>query len=402
MNRPSTTPYLALDALFEGGRMFVGAISTAYLIGRGLSLADVAMIKSLQAFVFIFAELPTGLVADIRGHRWSLMCALVSAILGFGFYALGTSLPHFLLAEALTALSLCFWSGAYEAFSIDGAHLEGEKSALDRFFHMNQALNQIAVLGCGFAGGWLATGNMASPYLAAIVLLALALVVVSRMKSGGEGAHAAKPRVTMLAQLKASLAAARGVPSLKWLLVASVLVQAFVQPLLHFWQPFFQDQGFSEKTLGAIFSSYCATSVVVGLVMARLSKFEKLRTPTFTKILFGAAALAFVSMAATRGFASIALFCITQGLLTAARTSLGSRLNENLSGTTRASVLSLNSLISRFGMIASLSVISLASGLGTTGLMRAYALGSVFAVAAVVIFAALARSRRRTPQSVRA
>jgi hypothetical protein len=63
----SWIPFLTLDALFEGGRMFVGAISAAYLTTRGLTLAEIASLKSLQAIIFLSCEFPTGLFADIAG-----------------------------------------------------------------------------------------------------------------------------------------------------------------------------------------------------------------------------------------------------------------------------------------------------------------------------------------------
>ena len=63
--------FLLMDMLFEGGRMFVGGVSVAYLMSQGISLADIALIKALQAAVVFTAEVPTGIFGDRWGRKWS-------------------------------------------------------------------------------------------------------------------------------------------------------------------------------------------------------------------------------------------------------------------------------------------------------------------------------------------
>ena len=59
-----TRRFLGVDMLFEGGRMFVGAIGAAYLISRGVSLPQIATLKMIQAMVILIGEVPTGVLGD--------------------------------------------------------------------------------------------------------------------------------------------------------------------------------------------------------------------------------------------------------------------------------------------------------------------------------------------------
>src|SRR5262249_20650174 len=141
--------FLLLDALFEGGRMFVGATSVAYLLSAGISLGQIASLKTIRAIVVLFGDLPTGALADTLGRRWSLALSTAIGGLGFTLYRAGSTWPVYVLAEALTALSLCFWSGAFEAYAIDQGALDSNPGLLDKFFHLNQALNSLAVMTFG-------------------------------------------------------------------------------------------------------------------------------------------------------------------------------------------------------------------------------------------------------------
>jgi MFS family permease len=81
--------FLVVDALFEGGRMFVGATSVAYLLHSGLGLDDIAFLKTVQALVLILGEVPTGVLADSIGRKRSLVLAVLFGIAGFFLFFVG-------------------------------------------------------------------------------------------------------------------------------------------------------------------------------------------------------------------------------------------------------------------------------------------------------------------------
>lgn len=348
--------------------MSVGATSAAYLASRGLGLGEIAALKSLQAAIFLFCEFPTGIFADLAGRWISLLLGILTSAGGFLLFYFSSSFAGFLCAEALTALSLCFWSGAYEAFVIERASLEAEEGAIDGYFHLNHSVSQIGVLVAGVLGGLVGAKSLALPYLIGFAssLLGLALLLVLRSSHGesrmrGLGVNlfhviATKTREHVKVTWSAGLANRELIP----FFMIMVLVQAFIQPLLHFWQPFFLSMGpqIGSRELGFIFAGYSGLSVLTGMLLSSVSRRPFFRSSRATLMLFFCTAVFYSLIGRTENcLLAVIFFCLTQATLATARTSLGARFNERIAGSVRASILSLNSMISRIGMILSLNLL---------------------------------------------
>lgn len=356
---------LGIDALFEGGRMFAGATSGAYLLSQGLGLSEIALLKSVQASIILLGEVPTGILADSWGHKRSLLFSLISAVMGFALYYFGHSFLVFVLAEALVALALCFWSGAYEAFAIEEAALEAVPGLMDRYFHLNQAINSGAVLVFGYLGGRIGLHGMALPYLGAVLVLLFAFAVLVPMRSKEVATHVqGQEPFRVCAFMEKSKAAfregllKRELAPFFW---ANIGIQFAIQPLLHYWQPLFQSLGreVTAETLGTIFSLYCGTNLLFGMVAARLSKSPVFRSRAVVVLTFVSFGAFYVLTGLSQQVVNAVIsFCFAQGLLSIARTALSVRFNEAIAGLPRASILSSLSLVSRFGMIGALGLLS--------------------------------------------
>lgn len=363
---------LLIDGLFEGGRMFVGATSVSYLLHSGLSLSNVALLKSIQAIVLILAELPTGIFADAMGRRLSLILSSCLSVLGFCLFIFGSGLTSFIAAESLTALSLCFWSGAYEAFAIDKGNLND--STLDDFFHKNSTINSALVLIFGMLGGWLGSIGLQWPYLGAILAFITLIITLfhietdkslSQITSNNNKSWFQESLLSLKHQFKVQLNIifSKDILSkgLLGFVLVQILVQFLVQPILHYWQPFFTsiNTNISSIELGYIFATYSGTSVFSGIMASFLSTKKWFRTISSTWFLFALCSILYIILAREVKFAfAILFFALLQGILSMARTSLSARLNSRIPNNSRASVLSLISLLSRFGMITSLSLLA--------------------------------------------
>ena len=44
------------------------------LLGRGLTLVQISLIESIMIFTIFVMEVPTGLLADRVGRKWSIFC----------------------------------------------------------------------------------------------------------------------------------------------------------------------------------------------------------------------------------------------------------------------------------------------------------------------------------------
>lgn len=359
---------LSIDLLFEGGRMSVGAISVAYLLSMGVSVEKVAYLKIIQGVVLLFGEIPTGVFADAFGSRRSLHAACVSSILGFLIYATSSSFLGFCVGEVFLALALCFWSGAYEAFAIDTCKLDdkSQPGLLDRFFHLNQSLNGLSVLVMGWVGGFIGSRNLHFPYFLAIAMMIIASITLLKVPQPSDDTRSRKKPVTanwvrqIESQARETWEQITQMPALVPFFVANILIQFSIQPLLHYWQPFFQARITDDapSILGTIFAAYCASSIVCSFVFSKLSRLPSMRSNYTTLGLFLIFSTLYVLFAnATTFTTSVIYFVAMQGILSVARTQLSIRLNEIIPSNHRAALLSTVSLVSRLGMMGALASI---------------------------------------------
>ncbi len=148
----------------------------------GLSPLQLVLVgTTLEATVFLF-EIPTGVLADVKSRRLSIIIGYV--LMGLGFIVEG-SLPFFstiLLAQVLWGLGFTFTSGATQAWVVDES---GESRAGEAFMRGAQAANIGRLLAIPLG---IALGSVSVPLpvvLGGILLLLLALFLALTMSETG-------------------------------------------------------------------------------------------------------------------------------------------------------------------------------------------------------------------------
>ena len=136
---------------------------------RGLGLAEVTAMLSVQGFVVLALELPTGGLADALGRRPVLLTAAVVAVLSSVLFLLADGFWLFCAAMLLQGVFRALDSGPLEAWYVDTARAAEPEVAVER------GLSQAgSVLGLAIAGGALACGGLVAwhplPTTSALVL----------------------------------------------------------------------------------------------------------------------------------------------------------------------------------------------------------------------------------------
>lgn len=304
--------------------------------------------------LLIFGELPTGIISDRFGARFSLVCALICAIAGMFGYVWGSDFFSYLIAEFLCAISLCFWSGSFESFSME---LIKDPS---RFFHLNSSVNSFAILVLGGLGGWLGTQSLEWPYYFGALFLSIALLVVFAIPKGSRNERKENPASSPVANVSTLLRMLLTHRALWPLMMMSVAIQFAIQPILHYWQPFFQapPSSLNAAELGLFFSVYCAFQCAANACYYKWNNHVTGSLKTRLGIMLGAAAIFYVSLCFVGSSPlNLMLFCALQGCLTVGRTILSSQLVSMAPRDHRATFLSVNGLLSRCGMLLSLGLI---------------------------------------------
>jgi MFS family permease len=99
--------------------MLIGAVSALFLMSKGLQLKEIVYLKGLQALVILIADIPFGYFADRFSRKYSVIFSIFCGSIWLGTTAYAPSVRWLYIAEIFNALSLAFFSGAFESILIE-------------------------------------------------------------------------------------------------------------------------------------------------------------------------------------------------------------------------------------------------------------------------------------------
>lgn len=177
--------YLTLTLLTTFAASFIWGVNTLFLLDAGLSNTEAFAANAFFAVGQVLFEVPTGVVADTRGRRFSFLLGaatlLASTLLYYVMWQVQAPFVGWALASILLGLGFTFFSGATEAWLVDALRATGFAGALDSVFGRAQIVTGAAMLVGSVLGGVVAqAGDLGVPYLLRAALLGLTLVVAAR------------------------------------------------------------------------------------------------------------------------------------------------------------------------------------------------------------------------------
>lgn len=386
-------------------------ILVLFWTSRGLTLAQVGVLAALQAGIVLALELPTGGLADALGRRPVLALAGAVGVASLGLMLVAEGFLVMAVAWGLQGLFRALDSGPLEAWYVDAA-LAVEP---DRDLERDMAGASVALYGA-MATGAVLTGGLGllalpvDPLTAAVaaalvfevVKLVGDLVLVREVRPGrgwraAVAAGRATPRVVRDA---VRLGWARR--PLRLVLAVELLWGAGLTCVELLWQPRTAELlGSSEETY--VFGLTTAGGMVAGAVGGAL-------LPALIRVLRGGTEWAAAVMRIAQGLTVLGLglaggvigavsayiaFYAVHGASNPAHYAL---LHRQVGAGERATVLSVNSLLSRVGGLpAALAVGALAERFGIPAALTA---GAVVTAAAAPLY--LLSSRASATPDVRA
>ncbi|EGR0682385.1 MFS transporter [Vibrio cholerae] len=224
---------------FNSFRMLVGAIAAIYMINQGLSIYEVGIIKSIQAMVILFVDIPLSYVADKFSRKFSIALSTLLGSVWLTFMWIGSDFNSFLIAEVFNALSLSLIGGAYLAYLIDNSESSSEAD-IKKITASYSKYHFFFVGFSGFAGGILY--NYIGAYLWALAAaLCLVLFFCSfLLPSDKNHSNAGKKNRTSLFQdIRAIYIEICSEGTVIVILISGLLfVSLYYQILIQIWQPY--------------------------------------------------------------------------------------------------------------------------------------------------------------------
>ncbi len=177
--------YLTLTLLTTFAASFIWGVNTLFLLDAGLSNTEAFAANAFFAVGQVIFEVPTGVVADTRGRRFSYLLGavtlLASTLLYYVMWQVHAPFAGWALASILLGLGFTFFSGATEAWLVDALTATGYTGALETVLGRAQTVSGFAMLVGSVLGGVVAqVADLGVPYLLRAALLGLTLVVAFR------------------------------------------------------------------------------------------------------------------------------------------------------------------------------------------------------------------------------
>jgi MFS family permease len=174
--------YLLLTLLTTLAASFIWGINTLFLLDAGLSNTEAFAANAFFTVGMVVFEVPTGVVADTRGRRFSFLLGaftlLASTLLYLLMWQLHAPLWGWAVASITLGLGFTFFSGATEAWLVDALHATGFTGNLESVFGRAQVVGGAAMLAGSVGGGVVAQlTNLGVPYLLRAGMLGVTLVV---------------------------------------------------------------------------------------------------------------------------------------------------------------------------------------------------------------------------------
>ena len=149
--------YVTLTLLSTFASSFIWGINTLFLLDAGLSITEAFAANAFFTAGQVLFEVPTGVVADTLGRRTSYLFGSVTLFVSTSLYLLLWQVEGpfwaWAIVSILLGLGFTFFSGATQAWLVDGLSFAGYTGTLESAFARGQIVGGVAMLTGTLAGG---------------------------------------------------------------------------------------------------------------------------------------------------------------------------------------------------------------------------------------------------------
>jgi MFS family permease len=280
--------YLVLTLLTTLSASFIWGINTLFLLDAGLSNTEAFSANAFFAVGQVIFEIPTGVIADTKGRRFSFMLGaltlLASTLLYLVMWQIRAPFIGWALASIVLGLGFTFFSGATEAWLVDALDATGFKRGLETVFGRAQTVGGIAMLTGSVLGGVVAQlTDLGVPYLLRAAMLGVTLLVAFWFMHdiGFTPRRGASAIDDVRAVARGSIDGGWRNPPVRWLMLAAPFSSGVGFYAFYALQPYLLqlhgDSG-AYSIAGLAAALVAGAQIVGGLSVPRVRRFFRRRT----------------------------------------------------------------------------------------------------------------------------
>ncbi len=354
--------YVTLTLLSTFASSFIWGINTLFLLDAGLTITEAFAANAFFTAGQVLFEVPTGVVADALGRRVSYLLGSATLFASTVLYLLMWQITGPFWAWAaismLLGLGFTFFSGATEAWLVDGLNFAKYAGTLESAFAKGQIAAGIAMLTGTVAGGAIAqVTNLGVPYILRAIMLALTfLVAFMLMRDVG---FTPRKSASVLGAMRSIVASSfdHGFrnPPVRWLMLAAPFSVGVGFYAFYAMQPYLLElYGRSESyAIAGLAAAIVAGAQIAGGVIVPYARkaFRRRTSLLLFSFVIGVLALALIGLV-SNFWVALALLVVWAIVSAASYPVRQAFLNGLIPSEQRATVLSSDSLLGSSGGVA--------------------------------------------------
>lgn len=324
-----------------------------YLLQLGITQGDIGILQSFLFFSSVALEIPSGLIADRFGRKFSLMIGFLGLFIsGVGFLLFSSFIP-FAIIFCLFGASIAMGSGSDRALLYDNLLAEHRSEEYPKILSRARAIGAVSLGLSMLLGGiiqdtlswnsvyiFFALSKLIGAMVAAFTPeIKLPPTLLNNNKKLARDEKTEKP-FTLLVNFFKSKKGAFLIP----LFIGYSLFELSTIPLFIYGQPFFSMQGIEVPIIAGIYAAVEAISaamfIFAGFICSRFS----IGLIAITTTIIVSFLLLILSLD-VGPILSVAIFLIIMSLPSIYETSYETYIHENIESCIRASCLSVANLV---------------------------------------------------------
>jgi len=351
--------YVVLTLLSTFASSFIWGINTLFLLNAGLTITQAFTANAFFTGGQVIFEIPTGVVADTRGRRLSYLLGaatlFVSTLAYLWLWEIKGPFWAWAIVSIVLGLGFTFFSGATEAWLVDGLKASGFEGDLDNVFAKGSIATGFAMLTGTLAGGFVAQfTNLGVPYLLRAGALAMTFVLAFFfMRDEG---FKQKKRTSLIKEMSSVFSDAiefgmRKAP-VRWMMFSGIFSGGVSIYAFYAMQPYLLNLYGNNAGYGiaGIAASIVAGAQIVGGVLVPYAGRIFAKRTTFFVIATVISVAALAAIAIFNNFYLVLAVFAVWSLIFAATTPIRqSYLNELLPSQQRATILSTDNMLASAG-----------------------------------------------------
>jgi MFS family permease len=341
MNKWNNITKMALISFFST-LYFYSPIATLYCQKRGLNFLQINALDGIIFGVMSLAEVPTGIIADRIGRKFSIIMSLFLQLIGEVIYIFANAYWHFVGVVIIAGVSWSFASGCVDALIYDSLKEKGQEQDMSKAMGLFSASAQLSQVIAPLVGGFIVSSLTMNKFILAIAMTAISVTVALFISFflKEPKAEPTRSEESSFTLLKDGVKLLRHNASLQRIVLLSLFTSSFAGYFYTLYQPYFLKSNVLPVWLGLARSTGAILAIAGSKYAWLLENHIGVKRSAFLATASPGAFYLLMSLVYHPAL-SVVLFCLAYGSISLEKPLFARYRNIYIESKNRATVLSI-------------------------------------------------------------